>query len=289
MSRQSIVSFVKSVYSGEVIENSTTVLAPYSLSIFIPERQLCIEFCDLTVDSSINPSFQKNLNRDKALVAQKHNYKFFLFFSDEWRNKQQLVQQMIKYRLGLVTNKIYTRKCVVKEYSKARELKEFFMNNHIDGYSNSTKGFALLCNDIVMAAMTLRTNHQSEIEICRFATNGNYVVPGAGSKLISLLPRPITTFSNNRLSSGEIYKNNGFEEITRTISPSYYYTDFETRVWRYKCKRLNPPDKISQEDFDKYPTEYSQAINGIFSRKIFGDERPVYRIEDCGHRKWVLK
>jgi hypothetical protein len=288
MQEKEVVSFIKSVYNGEVIENSRQIIPPYEVDIWIPEFNLGIEYCGLYWHSSANENFKKNVHRDKAKLMHDKGYNFFLFFEDEWKNKRLLIEQMIKYRLKLVKNKVYARQCELKIYDTASELKEFFIKNHIDGYSNSTKGFALIYNNEIMAAMTLRTNFNSETEICRFATNGEYVVAGAGSKLISLLPKPITTYSNNRLSNGNIYRNNGFEEITKTINPSYYYTDLNERVWRYRCKRLNPP-KITQEEFDKSPTELSQATNGVFSKKIFGDERPLYRIEDCGHVKWLLR
>jgi len=283
-----VADFVSSIYSGQIVRNTKTIIPPKELDIYIPEKRFAIEFCGLYWHSSAASSWKRNSHRDKAVACQENNIKLFLFFEDEFKNKRHLIEQMIKYRLGLIKDKIYARKCEYEEFSKASVLKEFFQNNHIDGYSNSTKGFALLYENKVVAAMTTRTNFKGETEICRFATDCNYVIPGAGSRLLAKLPRPIVTFSNNRLSDGKIYRENGFKEITQTRSPSYFYTDGEVRVWRFRCKRHNPP-KISQEDFDKYPTEIAQATGGIFSRSIFGDERPLWRLEDSGHRKWILE
>lgn len=289
MSLNEVITFVNSVYSGEIKLNDNQIISPHEVGIYIPEKKLVIEFCDLYNNSSASPGFKRNTNRDKALACQKVGVNLFLFFGDEWINKRELIEAMIKYRLGLVTNKLHARKCEVKHFSRAAELKNFFERNHLDGYTNSTGAYGLLYDGKVVAAMSMRTNHKSETEIARFCTDRDVIVNGAASKLLGLLPRPIITFSNNRLSSGAVYKSNGLEEITQTTAPSYYYTDLVERVWRYKCKRLNPPDKISQEEFNKFPTETSQATNGIFSRKIFGDSRPLYRIEDCAHRKWILK
>ena len=283
-----VVEFIRSVYSGEIVENSRGLIPPYELDIYMPEKNLAIEFCGLYWHSTANAAgYKKNLHRDKALLCQEKGIKLFLFFEDEWIGKRELVQQMIKYRLGLIKNKVHARKCEINEF-KNKDLKEFFQNNHIDGHTNCTRGYGLVYDGKIMAAMSIRTNFKGETEIARFATDRDTIVAGAGSRLISLLPRPIISFSNNRLSDGKIYRDNGFEEITQTTQPSYFYTDLKSRVWRFKCKRLNPP-KITQEEFDQFPTETSQATNGIFSRKIFGDLRPLYRIEDASHKKWRLQ
>jgi hypothetical protein len=66
--------------------------------------------------------------------------------------------------------------------------------------------------------------------------------------------------------------------------PSYYYTDLKVRLWRYKCRRINKPEIISE-----FPTERSQARGGVFSKMYLGHNRPLYEIEDYGHLKWILK
>jgi len=284
-----VAKFVETTYPGFVEKGSFRIIPPKQVDIFIPDRNFGIEVCGLFWHSSAWKGTKRNAHRDKAKLMRDKGLDLLLFFADEWLNKRELIEQMIKYRLGLIEKRIFARKCRVEHIDKAAKLKDFFERNHLDGSARASKGIALTYQDEIMAAMTIRTNFRGEIEIARFATNRDYVIPGAASKLISLLPRPIISFSNNRLSNGNIYKAQGFEEITQTTAPSYWYTDLKSRQWRFKCKRLNPPHDISQEEFDKYPTEIDQASNGIFSRKLFGDERRLYRIEDCGHRKWLLK
>lgn len=74
----------------------------------------------------------------------------------------------------------------------------------------------------------------------------------------------------------------GFKEIERPDKPSYYYTDGFHRIWRFRCKRNNDPEIL-----ERHPTEKAQALAGVFSQKLFGDDRALFRIEDYGHKKWI--
>lgn len=290
MAEKEVVDFIRSVYDGEVLENVRNVIPPKELDIYIPERKLGIEYCGLYWHSSKSPTFKRSAHRDKAKEAHASGLDFFLFFEDEWKNKKDLIKQMIKYRLGIVDKKIYARKCKVVKYEKASELRWFFDRNHIDGSTRASYAYALEHEGVPVMALSVRTNFRGETEIARLASDVSCVVPGGASKLLKSLPRPIISFSNNRLSKGDIYIESGFEEITQTKACSYWYTDLNERVWRFRCRRRNPgKDKITQEEFDRFPTETKQAEGGIFSREIFGDYRPLFRVEDCGHRKWILR
>jgi hypothetical protein len=125
-------------------------------------------------------------------------------------------------------------------------------------------------------------------EIARFAINYNYQIHGAMGKFLKQFSKDhggvLITYSNNRLSRGLVYSLNGFVEVTKNPKPSYFYTDFATRIYRTKCKRINELDTIS-----KYPTEKDQALNGVFSLMYLGHDRPLYKIYDYGHRKWEKK
>jgi hypothetical protein len=94
--------------------------------------------------------------------------------------------------------------------------------------------------------------------------------------------RTLITFSNNRLSTGATYEKSGFTLLSEQ-APSYWYTDGEVRVWRFKCKRINTPEIIGQ-----FPTEKLQAAGGVFSRMYLGHDKPMYQIHDYGHRKWSI-
>lgn len=166
--------------------------------------------------------------------------------------------------------------------------KDFFGEFHLDGHATASFAYGLFHNDELISCMSFRKSFSSKCwEICRLASNYNYRVHGAAGRMVKAFKKEyndnLVTYSNNRLSLGGVYKALGFEEITKTRDPSYYYTDFKVRLWRFKCKRINDPEIIKE-----YPTEKAQAEGGVFSRKYLDHDRPMFKIYDCGHRLWKL-
>ena len=213
-----------------------------------------------------------------------------MVFEDEWKKKPELIKAMIKFRLKKFDGiRLHARKLEARRLQHNKEWEPFFNQYHLDGSAKARFGYGLFHDGEMVECMTVRTNHRGECEIARLATDYHYSVMGGASKLIAAIKKeigdkPLVSFSNNRLSSGGIYKTLGFENITQTTAPSYYYTDGNVRIWRYRCKRINEPEIIKD-----FPTETAQAHGGIFAERILGEKKPLWRIEDCGHIKWVLK
>ncbi len=210
-----------------------------------------------------------------------------MIYEDEWSLpfKRELIKAMIRWRLGkFVGESLNARSLELRLLKKNSAFSSFFETNHIDGHTNASFAYGLFRGETLVACASFRTNSRREFEIARFASDFRYNVRGSLGKLISLIKSPLVSFSNNRLSDGGVYRTLGFKEITVSTAPSYYYTDHHVRIWRGRCIKNNDLEIVA-----KFPTEELQALGGVFSKKIFGDERPLYRIEDCGHRKWLLE
>jgi hypothetical protein len=291
-SQKEIYDYIQSIYKKEIIINDRNTIKPLELDIYVPEKNFGIEFDGLYWHSEkVKPNI-KSVNIQKANAIKQKNIKVLVIFEDEWKNekKQKLIKAMIRYRLGLKPEKkLRASKLELVKLVKNNDFKLFFDENHIDGHVNSSFAYALLYNSKIVSCMSFRKSiHDKEWEISRFATDYNFVVYGNASKLVAEFEReykkPLITYSNNRLSLGSVYEKLGFKDVTQTTTPSYYYTDFSVRLWRFKCRKINTPDIVSI-----FPTEKLQAEGGVFSQKYLGHNKPLYKIYDYGHRKWIKK
>jgi hypothetical protein len=257
------------------------------LDIYVPELKFAIEYNGLYWHSAANDGHKNGEHVRKKKLCDQKDIQLFAIFEDEWKDpqKQELIKAMIRYRLKKFNGqKIRASELKLVKLNKNKQFECFFNRNHLDGHTKASYAFALVDDQgKIYCCASIRTNHRGEKEIARLATDYNYIVYGGIDKLIEAIPRPIISFSNNRLSTGNVYKKIGFTETTKSTQPSYWYTDLQTRIWRFKCRRINDPLILKI-----YPTEKLQAENGVFSLKIFGDDRPLFRIEDYGHRKWLL-
>lgn len=280
-----VYNFIKDNYNGEVLLNDKTGLKYTELDVYVPDLKFGIEYNGLYWHSSAKKDYKKREHYNKKKKCDKENIDLLAIFEDEWKDdkKRELIKNMILYRLkSLKPKTLHLRNLELIKLNKNDEFKDFFNNFHLDGHSKSSFAYGFFYNGELVFCASFRKNFNKELEISRLASNTNFSVPGALNKILKTINKPVVSFSNNRLSRGAIYINNGFKEITETFEPSYWYTDLHTRIWRFNCKKINDPEITKL-----YDSEESQALNGVFSIKLFGDNRPLYRIEDYGHRKWL--
>jgi hypothetical protein len=196
---------------------------------------------------------------------------------------------MVRHRSGVLGTTRRASKLTLVKLTKNSQFDWFFARNHLDGHARARYAFGLFEGDKLLCCASIRTNHQGECELARLATDYDYHVYGGAGRLIKAILKEegkLVTFSNNRLSHGKTYQILGFS-LVQENPPSYWYTDGNERIWRYRCRRVNDPEILRQFPEVEH-TEKAQAAAGILSLGIWGDRRPLFRIEDYGHRKWVL-
>lgn len=288
---QEVVDFISSVLPGvEIAINDRSVLSGKELDIWIPSLRFGIEFNGLWWHSDAIEGWKSRKERDKAAKAWANDIQFLMVFEDEWTANRGLIEAMILARLGLAAVRLDARKLELRHIEHNRDFGQFFWNNHIDGHVVASGAFGLFNQDVLVSCLSYKRGKDG-MEITRLATERDTIVRGGAGRLISALRKmiptePLYTYSNNRLSKGAVYSALGAVEVTKTTAPSYYYTDgWKTRYWRARCKRINDPEILAM--FPDVPhTELGQAHGGVIGFKLMGKPRPLYRIEDCGHKKW---
>ena len=191
-------------------------------------------------------------------------------FSDEWEHKKSICKSMIKNRLG-ICNKIWARKCVVKEIGK-KEFDEFMNASHISGTVNSSIRLGLYYNNELVSAIGFRKPRQRKwegyYEISRFATVLNTVVVGGLGKFIKYYkkscPNPLMTYADLRFGEGLGYEKVGFKYYGET-GVDYWYSDGRQRYDRFIVKS------------DKNQSEREKAA-----------EMNLYKVWGCGSNIWVF-
>ncbi len=276
-----ISQYISSISSEKIKLNGRKLLKGQELDVDIASKKLGIEFDGLYWHSEVVRRDSAKRNIEKLRRVRSVGYSFFAIFEDEWYDpiKKNIVKSMISSRIGICKKKIHARKTEVRNVPN-RVAREFMNANHLDGHALCKRAIGLFHDDQLVMCITLRTSMSGIQEIARMASLTFTNVVGGASKLISRIEGPLMTYSNNRIGEGNVYKQLGFTEETLTKGPSYYYTDFKKRVWRAKCKKLS--------DVSLGSTEREQALNGAFSAH-FGHSKPVYRIYDYGHKRWIRK
>lgn len=273
---KTLVNFIKSIYTGSIIENDRKILNGKEIDIYLPELNLAFEFDGLYWHNETFVENDYHLNKTEECL--KYGIRLIHIFEDEWVYKRNIVKSRIK---SLLNNNehIFARKCELKEvpYDIADN---FLEQNHIQGKCVSKYRYGLYYNDELVSIMTFgKSRFSDEIELLRFCNKLDTNVIGGASKLFKyfLKKNPhikkVITFADRRWSVGNLYDKLGFIKDSITV-PSYYYI-----LHGYRHNRLEfQKHKLVKQGFDKEKSEHEIML-----------ERKIYRIYDCGNIKYIYE
>jgi len=209
---------------------------------------------------------------------------------DEWvdERKREIWKSRIRLAVGKIENRIYARKCEVKEIS-SQQAREFFEENHLEGYVNSSVKLGLFYNRELVAAMAFGKSrfHKSEYELTRFAVKKNTVLVGGASKLLSYFRiqyarklgiKKIVSYSSDMYSDGGIYRKLGFKYISTSIG--YWWAKGPKRYNRINFQKHKLKD-IFDDVTDK--TLKTSTEDEIMRTHIY------LKIYDGGQSRWELE
>ncbi len=273
---KNILDFIKSIYQDKIIDNSREIISPKELDIFIPEKNLAIEFNGIYWHSEEYKS--RNYHTDKTNLCKEKGIQLIHVFEHQWDNKPEIFKSAIANKLGLST-KIYARKCKVVELNN---VKNFLDNNHLQGNCGSSIKLGLTYNDELVSVMTFgkpRFNKDHEYELLRFCNKLNTTVIGGASKLLKYFerkynPKSIISYANLQWSNGKVYKNLGFTELSIS-EPNYWWTKGGSVLSRYQCQK-HKLGVILKDKFNPSLSEKKNMENNGYSR-----------LYDCGNMVFV--
>jgi hypothetical protein len=278
---EQIYSFIKEIYSGDIITNSRSIIPPLELDIYIPEKNIAFE-CDGLYWHSEGNGKDKNYHLNKTKECEKKGIQLIHIFENEWFNKQNIVKSIVKSKLGL--NKRIGANKTKCYFIHSKEAKKFIQENHIQGKDNSKIYLGLEYQNELVAIMSFgkpRYNKHYDWELVRFVSKEGINVVGGAGKLLNGFKKQysgsIITYADKRYSNGNMYEKLGFK-LLQESTPNYFYFSkndkfsLKSRVQFQKHKL-----KSKLEIFDSKNSEYVNMINNGWNR-----------IFDCGNKVYVL-
>lgn len=267
---------------------SRTRVNNHEIDIYIPEKNIGIEFNGLYWHSEDKGKDSK-YHYDKWLACKDANVQLIQIWEDDWKEKPDLVKSMLTHKLGLTfKDKIFARNTSVKKLTQ-EETNTFLNINHIQGAVGGGIRLGLIDKTgIVVSVMVLKTesgSKGSKLNLLRYATSKT--VSGGFTKLLTYVekeysPESIITFSDNTVSDGKLYKNNGFRN-TKTINPDYMYIIKGKRVHKfsYRLKRFeHDPELLFKEGLTEKQLAELNSIPRVWDAGKIRWEKQNYFVND---------
>ena len=243
------------------------------LDILIESKGIAIEYNGLYWHSEIRRA-DPNYHYNKYKICKEHGIKLIFVWEDDYLLKRDLVLTSLLRKLGSSEEvKINARDCIVQDVSN-KEAMEFSNKNHIQGFVSGTLYKGLYSKNSLVA-LAIFTVSEDTLILSRYCSN--CLVRGGFTKLLSSVNslgyRGVLTFSDNGISDGSLYKNNGFKFIGE-LKPDYCYYVGGKRVhkFNYRKERFKKDPKLLYEE-------------GLSEREL-AILNKIPRIWDSGKCKW---
>jgi hypothetical protein len=174
--------------------------------------------------------------------------------------------------LGLIENKIFARRCQVKEIKNTKMVNNFLKENHIQGNVRSCLKLGLFYDNELVSLMTFdhfegrKKMFNNEWNLSRFCNKLNTQVVGGASKILKHFIKSydverIVSYADKGWSNGNLYENIGFNKLY-DVNPDYKYI-------------------INNVRFNK--SSFRKSRTGISESKL-----DINKIWDCGKIKYEI-
>lgn len=271
-----LLQFIKSIYSGKIIENTRKVISPKELDIYLPEKQLAFEF-NGTYWHSEHAGLSKNYHQEKTKACHKAKIRLIHIFEHEWLFNRDKIKSLIRSALGIYSSRLYARKCQIKPID-ADMYRQFLLANHLQCAVNSFIRYGLFYQDELVSVIGFGKSRfkKDEIELHRYCVKANYQIVGGFSKLIKYVcvNEHITKFVSYVDFShfnGRGYKKAGFT-LDYLTQPSYIYVKGSEIKSRMQCQKHKLSAFLSAY-YDDLSESDNMRLNGW------------YKVYDCGNLK----
>ena len=270
--QQEVIDYIKTLYNGPMEINTRKIISPLELDIYLPELHLAIEY-NGTYWHSEQAGKDKSYHVNKNFLCEQQDIHLIHIFEYQWTNNQRQIKQRLSNILGSYTNKVFARKCIVREIDFAI-VSDFLNEYHLQGSCTSKLNLGLFYNNELISVMTFgkpRFNKDYQWELIRFCNKEGYHVIGAASKLLKYFernynPESLISYANRCWSWGKhnVYKDIlGMNYIGKSDANYVYINEEGVILPRYKAQKHKLKKLLGEENFNELLTETeNMELNG---------------------------
>jgi hypothetical protein len=273
-----ISKFLTDEVGIEVERRNRKVLAPLEVDVWVPSKNLAIEYCGTYWHGETKKHDTYHL--EKLEMAERAGIKLIQIFEDEWLNRKEAVRTRLRHLVG-DSHRMFARKLRLANVSWSAA-SNFYEDNHTQGSGTPASSTVGLYNGgTLVACMSFGASRFEEgaIEMLRFAST--CAVVGGFSRLLRAYMRAnptvdsLVSYADRRWSAGDVYASNGFEFAGNTRQ-GYSWCKGRERFSRFNMQKHKLEKVLATFDPDMTEVENCHA-NGY------------WRIFDCGVSKWVFR
>ena len=213
---QEVSRLVSELVSSEVILNSRSIISPYELDMYVPDKGVAIEFNGVywhTESQGKDESYHYN----KWKMCKDAGIDLITIWEDSWRDNREVVETMLRSKLGVYD--VNARDLNVVDVKTYQEANMFFSTYDMYGSNLGNHTAALVNNDGFPVAMLAWYQLENIVYVDKYASS--FAVEDGMSVLlekVKVFARShgyvkIVGMSENEYSVDDVYEQSGFERV----------------------------------------------------------------------------
>lgn len=272
-----IRDFITSIYKDTILYNSRNVINPYELDIYLPEKNIAIEYNGAYWHSEKHKD--KDYHKIKSDLCKEKGIHLIHIFDYQWIEKREILKSILRNFIKPELNfRIYARKCTIEKITSLKDINKFLQSNHLLGKIKVFSiCYGLYNNGELISLITLKrlNTNENKYELSRYAIKMNTTIIGGGKKLLTNIINnenieEIVTYNDNSVFKGSVYEKLGFKKI-RTNKPNYVY-------YNLSSNEIIPKQLIRKSLLGiEFTTERDYANNHNLSR-VYNAGNDVYEM-----------
>jgi hypothetical protein len=232
--------FVQSLESSTLSNQYPIEGTRKSYDIYVPSKKLAIEYHGLVWHSERYHPEKKDY--EKLTLAKQRGDRLIQIYSDEWRDKQEIMKEMLASLLTHPKGK-RIKPTFSLEYTTSKEARTFLDAHHYLGAASGCLTVIARYGEAIVGVWVFMKREEGVILWHRACVDHKFKMWNPHEKVLHLaLPelkkmgfKKMITFSDNRFHTGQLYEKLGFK-FEKELNPDYGYTDGTNRVSKYNLR-----------------------------------------------------
>lgn len=245
------------------------------VDVYVPELKLAFEYNGMYFHSeAFNAPDHHKLKRE---MCEQAGLRLVTIWEDDWRYRRSIVESHVRHLLGVNRERVFARKCEVKEASKARG-DELLQEHHIQGPSTASQRWGLFEGEELVAVAYFRKSSGGFWELSRYGTSKTVV--GGASRLVASFRRAnpdasLKTFADLDWTAGELYEKTGWL-FDGELEPDYSYFYKGERRHKFGFRK------------NRFRDDPDLQFDSSMSERELANLNKILRVYDSGKKRYVM-
>ncbi|MDR2436607.1 MAG: hypothetical protein LBD17_00830 [Endomicrobium sp.] len=238
-----VVEYIKSIYSGQIIENNRDILFGRELDIYLPDLKIAIEYNGMFWHGFHKYSRAPLAEVKKDIEVKRKMCKIqgirLINIDDcDWNDRPDVFKRFLQDQL-LPRIKIGARNCIIKDIS-SKLAKEFCEYYHVNGYRRGSTRLGLYYKDELLV-VALFAKYRNNYECVRLCYKTGYDIIGGWTKIQKHFGKRFLHYVNLKYFQGENKTGIGYRFVIKKSNKILHRNSLQkkTRLLHY-CENYNP-------------------------------------------------